>query len=228
LQQYLEENKKQILREAKEEARQILKDANRLVENTIAEIKSAQADKDKTKELRKELHRATDRHVEKRPQTKTVETSQTDDVFEVGDWVKILDTGAEAQGIEVSKGTNLVLALGALRTVVKRTKVTKLKGKERAKEVRKNKMMSTESVAEFQHEVDDWGMRTDDPLRQLETVLDRAVMIGYPTLKIVHGKGDGILRKFIRDYLRKYNHVSHFEDEHADKGGDGITYAYIQ
>lgn len=228
LQQYLEENKKQILREAKEEARQILKDANRLVENTIAEIKSAQADKDKTKELRKELHRATDRYVEKRPQTKIVETSQTDDVFEVGDWVKILDTGTEAQVIEVSKGTNLVLALGDLRTVVKRTKVTKLKGKERAKVVRKNKMMSTESVAEFQPEVDVRGMRTDDALRQLETVLDRAVMIGYPTLKIVHGKGDGILRKFIRDYLRKYNHVSHFEDEHADRGGDGITYAYIQ
>lgn len=70
-------------------------------------------------------------------------------------------------------------------------------------------------------------MRTEDALHKIELVLDRAVMIGYPTLKIIHGKGDGILRKFIRDYLRKYNHVSRFEDEHADRGGDGITYAYI-
>ncbi|MNJ04435.1 Endonuclease MutS2 [compost metagenome] len=52
-------------------------------------------------------------------------------------------------------------------------------------------------------------------------------MVGYPSLKIIHGKGDGILRKFIRDYLRKYSHVSRFEDEHQDRGGDGITYAYL-
>ena len=58
-----------------------------------------------------------------------------------------------------------------------------------------------------------------------EAIVDEEKLL---SLKILHGKGDGILRKFIRDYLRKYSHISHFEDEHADRGGDGITYAYIQ
>ncbi|MCC2598406.1 endonuclease MutS2 [Sphingobacterium sp. FBM7-1] len=229
LQQYLEENKKQIIRQAKEDARQILKDANKLVENTVAEIKSVQADKEKTKQIRHRLHAEMDKHAEKKPvATPAAKVQTADESIQVGDWVKILGADTEAQVMEVAKGNNLILALGELRTVVKKNKVVKLQEKEKARVVKRHKGISTASAADFQPELDVRGMRTDDALRQLETVLDRAVMIGYPSLKILHGKGDGILRKFIRDYLRKYSHVSHFEDEHADRGGDGITYAYIE
>ncbi|MGV3761023.1 Smr/MutS family protein, partial [Parapedobacter sp.] len=54
-----------------------------------------------------------------------------------------------------------------------------------------------------------------------------ALMMGFPSLKIIHGKGDGILRKFIRAYLQKYGEVTRMEDEHQDRGGEGITYAYL-
>ncbi len=229
LQSHLEENKKQIIKDAKAEAKQILKDANKLVENTISEIKSVQADKDKTKDIRKGLHQAIDKHTEKKPTLSPSKlTSKPDEEIAVGDWVKILDTGTEGQVMEVPKGNNLILALGDLRTVVKKNKVEKLAGKEKAKVIRRSNSYATESAADFQPEVDVRGMRTENALREIELVLDRAVMIGYPSLKIVHGKGDGILRKFIRELLRKYAHISHFEDEHADRGGDGITYAYIQ
>jgi len=222
----LEENKKQIIREAKEKAREILKDANRLVENTISEIKSVQAERDRTKAIRKKLHEAIEEHRIIKPEP-AKDQQTTEEAFEPGDWVRISDTQTEAQVLEVSKGSNLVLALGDLRTVVKKNRVVKLRGKEKTAVVKKNRYVSMDSVADFRPEVDLRGMRTDDALRQLETVLDRAVMIGYPSLKILHGKGDGILRKFIREYLRKYSHVSRIEDEHADRGGDGVTYAYI-
>jgi len=225
----LEENKKQIIREAREKARQILKDANRLVENTISDIKSAQADREKTKDIRRKLHEAMAEHTEtkKKEQMTEKQSDTAEETFAVGDWVRISDTQTEAQVMEVAKGGNLVLAMGALRTVVKKNRVAKLHGKEKSTVVKKHRSVSMESVADFRPEVDVRGMRTEDALRQIETVLDRAVMIGYPSLKILHGKGNGILRKFIREYLRKYSHVSHFEDEHADRGGDGITYAYI-
>jgi DNA mismatch repair protein MutS2 len=228
LQSYLDENKKQILRKAKDEAQQILKDANKLVENTIADIKSVKADKEKTKEIRGKLTRAADAHRVKpiKQSGPLVEAVQDDHVIEVGDWVRITDSGNEAEVMEVAKNNNLILALGDLRTVVKRTKVVKLRSKEKSKAIKKS-TGHTPSGADFSPEVDVRGMRTEDALQKLEAVLDRAVMIGYPNLKIVHGKGDGILRKFIREYLRKYSHVSRFEDEHADRGGDGITYAYI-
>jgi len=216
------------LRKAKDEAQQILKDANKLVENTIADIKSVKADKEKTKEIRGKLTRAADAHRVKpvKQSAAAAEVTQEDHVIEVGDWVRITDSGNEAEVMEVAKNNNLILALGDLRTVVKRTKVVKLRSKEKSKAIKKS-TGHTPSGADFSPEVDVRGMRTEDALQKLEAVLDRAVMIGYPNLKIVHGKGDGILRKFIREYLRKYSHVSRFEDEHADRGGDGITYAYI-
>ncbi|GAA4148438.1 endonuclease MutS2 [Sphingobacterium kyonggiense] len=228
LKSYLEDNKRQLLKDAKEEARQIIKDANKLVENTISEIKTSQADKEKTKELRSGLQQASESLKEKphkEPKKQPV-VNETEEALLVGDWVRILDTGNEGQVMEIAKN-NLILALGELRTVVKKNKVEKLRGKEKAKVAKRFKSVSSDSVADFSPEVDVRGMRTEDALQKIELVLDRAVMIGYPSLKIIHGKGDGILRKFIRDYLRKYNHVSRFEDEHADRGGDGITYAYI-
>src|SRR5690606_9350280 len=227
LQAEINENRKEILRKAKEEAREVLKNANKLVENTISETKAVNADKEKTKSLRAHLQKSLDKHIEatKKPVKKAV--APQDLPLEVGDWVRIEETGSEGEILEITKSNSLIIALGSLRTVVKKNRVTKLKSKEKSKAVKRQTVMSSESIADFHPEVDVRGMRTEEALHKIELVLDRAVMIGYPSLKIIHGKGDGILRKFIRDYLRKYNHVSRFEDEHADRGGDGITYAYI-
>ena len=226
----IETNKREIIRKAKEEAKLILKDANKLIENTISEIKSAKADKEKTKEIRSKLNKSLDQHSSALLKDKKVTVASNPSVtteLKVGDWVRIEDSNSEGEILEITKNNSLIIALGELRTVVKKNRVTKLRSKEKSKAIKRQASVSTESAADFYPEIDVRGMRTEDALHKIELVLDRAVMIGYPTLKIIHGKGDGILRKFIRDYLRKYNHVSRFEDEHADRGGDGITYAYI-
>src|SRR5690554_5713899 len=62
LKSYLEENRKTLLKQARLEAQEILKNANKLVENTISEIKESKADKEKTKELRKVLKTELDRN----------------------------------------------------------------------------------------------------------------------------------------------------------------------
>src|SRR5690606_32411593 len=122
-------------------------------------------------------------------------------------WVKIPGTGNEAEIIGVSKN-NLVLAMGELRMVKKRSEVEPIAKKNVTKASRKTYQGSiSESAANFSPEVDVRGMRTEAALYEIEKYLDKAVMMGFPSLKIVHGKGDGILRKFIRDYLRKYGEV---------------------
>ena len=226
----LETNKREIIRKAKEEAKLILKDANKLIENTISEIKAVKADKEQTKEIRSKLNSTLHAHsqsLEKNTKSAKATIPTISTTLEVGDWVRIEDSGSEGEILEITKNNSLIIALGELRTIVKKNRVTKLPSKEKSKAKKRLRSIATESAADFYPELDVRGMRTEDALQKLELVLDRAVMIGYPTLKIIHGKGDGILRKFIRDYLRKYNHVSRFEDEHADRGGDGITYAYI-
>lgn len=222
---YLEENRKNLMREAKQEAQNIILNANKLVENTIAGIKSSQADKETTRKLRENLNQELQKHQVKPAQPK--QTAAEDNELKPGDWVKLIDSDTTGQVMEIAKD-NVIIAIGELRTVAKRKRVQKVSKKEVPKEIRRSFNSNTNDVASFSPEIDVRGMRGEDAVAAIERLLDRAVMMGVGSLKIIHGKGDGILRKLIRDYLKKYGHVSRMEDEHPDRGGDGITYAYLK
>lgn len=224
LRTFLDENRKVLIKEAKDEAKSIIQNANKLVENTIAEIKQSKADKEKTKALRASLQQQLE-------QTKTLaekpKPKPDEEVLAVGDWVKINGSESSGQVIDLSKD-NVIIAMGELRTVAKRKNVTKIGKKEMAKEARRSSFNYAETAASFSPEMDVRGMRGENALYEIEKYLDKALMMGFSTLKIIHGKGDGILRKMIREYLRKYDQVSRMEDEHQDRGGDGITYVYLK
>lgn len=226
LKAFYDENKKNLIKEAKLEAQQIIKNANKLVENTIAQIKENKADKEKTQELRSKLHTELKKNeikVEK-PKQATAETTE----IKEGDWVKLIDSGNVAQVLELNKD-NLIIAFGELRSVVKKNRATKVSNSEVPKDIRKlSRITHTQSAADFVSEIDVRGKRGDDALYEIEKYLDKAIMFNMNSFKVIHGKGDGILRKLIRNYLKKYSEVSRMEDEHADRGGDGITYVYLK
>jgi DNA mismatch repair protein MutS2 len=222
LKAYYEEHKRTLISEAKQEAKNIILNANKLVENTISEIKSAQADKDVTKNLREKLNNELAKNTVKPAAPKPVA-----DEIKIGDWVKLNDSETTGQVMEIARD-NLIIAIGDLRTVAKKTRVHKVSKKEVPKEVRRSFSAQTDSMANFCPEIDVRGKRGDEALYEIERYLDKAIMMGFGTLKILHGKGDGILRKLIREYLRKYSEVDRMEDEHADRGGDGITYVYLK
>jgi DNA mismatch repair protein MutS2 len=225
LKSYLEENQKALIRDAKQQAKNIILDANKLVENTISEIKSSQADKEKTRNLRENLNKELQKNTVK---PETAKPAVADDELKPGDWVKLVDSETTGQVMEIVKD-NVIIAIGDLRTVAKKKRVQKVSKKEVPKEVRRSYSSSnTNDVANFSPEIDVRGQRGEEALYNIEKVLDRAIMMGFGTIKILHGKGDGILRKLIREYLRKYEQVSRLEDEHADRGGDGITYVYLR
>jgi DNA mismatch repair protein MutS2 len=224
LKSYLDENRKALVREAKEEAKNIILNANRLVENTISEIKSSQADKEKTRVLRENLAAEVQKNTIKPDVTKLPPAG---DELKPGDWVKLTDSDTTGQVMEIIKD-NVVIAIGDLRTVAKKKRVEKVSRSSVPKEIRRSFSGNTGDMADFSPEMDVRGMRTEDALNAIERLLDRAVMMGFGSLKIIHGKGDGILRKMIRQYLKKYDQVDRMEDEHADRGGDGITYVYLK
>jgi len=224
LKSYLEENKKSLIRDAKEQAKTIILNANKLVENTISEIKSSNADKEKTRVLRENLNTELQKNTVKPVVTKQL---PADEELKPGDWVKLTDSETTGQVIEIIRD-NVVIAIGDLRTVAKRKKVVKVSRAEVPKEVRRSFSSNSGDIADFSPEIDVRGMRTEEALSAIERLLDRAIMMGFGNLKILHGKGDGILRKMIRQYLRKYEQVDRMEDEHADRGGDGITYVYLR
>ncbi|MDB5006678.1 MAG: mutS2 [Mucilaginibacter sp.] len=224
LKNYLEENKKALIKDAKEQAKNIILNANKLVENTISEIKSSNADKEKTRILRENLNIELQKNTVKPVVPKPLPNEEE---LKPGDWVKLTDSETTGQVIELIKD-NVVIAIGDLRTVAKRKRVMKVSRSAVPKEIRKSFSAQTSDMASFSPEIDVRGMRTEDALGNIERLFDRAVMMGYGTLKIIHGRGDGILRKMIRQYLKKYEQVDRMEDEHADRGGDGITYVYLK
>jgi DNA mismatch repair protein MutS2 len=226
LKNFLEENRKALIREAKQEAQTIILNANKLVENTIADIKSSNADKETTRNLRENLTRELQKNTVNTPAVKKPVTNQ-DDELKAGDWVKLAGSETIGQVIEIAK-ENVIIAIGDLRTVSKKNKVQKVSKKEVPKEVRRSYGNHTGDMASFSPEIDVRGQRTEDAIAAIERLLDRAIMMGYGNLKVIHGKGDGILRKMIREYLKKYKQVDRMEDEHADRGGDGITYVYLK
>ncbi len=224
LKSYFDENKKSLIKDAKEQAKTIILNANKLVENTISEIKSSNADKEKTRSLRENLNIELQKNTVKPVAIKNLPEEEE---LKPGDWVKLIDSETSGQVLEIIKD-NVVIAIGDIRTVAKKKRVIKVSKSTVPKEIRKSFNTNTGDIASFSPEIDVRGMRTEDALSNIERLFDRALMMGFGNLKIIHGKGDGILRKMIRQYLKKYEQVDRMEDEHADRGGDGITYVYLK
>jgi len=75
----------------------------------------------------------------------------------------------------------------------------------------------------FTETLDLRGRRAEELLPQLESYMDDVVMLGVREVRIIHGKGEGVLRKMVREHLKSNRHVAIMRDEHADRGGAGIT-----
>jgi len=71
------------------------------------------------------------------------------------------------------------------------------------------------------------GMRAEDALLALERYLDSAVAAGLPYVRIVHGKGSGVLKQVVRENLPKIHSVKRWEQALQNEGGDGVTIAFL-
>ena len=76
---------------------------------------------------------------------------------------------------------------------------------------------------QFRQELDVRGMRADEALNQVQHFIDDAILVGASQVRILHGKGNGILRQLIRQYLGSVPNVTNYRDEHVQFGGAGIT-----
>jgi len=79
------------------------------------------------------------------------------------------------------------------------------------------------TTSRFSPQLDVRGMRVEELLPVLMRFMDDAIQLGMSEVMVLHGKGEGVLRTVVRDYLKRRKEVSSFADEHADRGGAGIT-----
>ncbi|WP_209331497.1 endonuclease MutS2 [Lunatimonas salinarum] len=229
----LESSKKQILNEAKVQAKALLDDTNKRIENTIREIKENKADKEKTKQVRKSLeeHKASIKPEKSKLPQPTAEIKVLDGEIKVGDQVRLKDNGAIAEVIAIQQRT-AEITIGDLKSKVKLSRLERVSNtavKKEKKALARSSGFSTHTrMLEFSTNLDLRGKRGEEILPLLQNFIDDGYMLGRTELRVVHGKGDGILRDLCRNMLRHMPVVSRFEDEHVDRGGSGVTLVFLK
>jgi DNA mismatch repair protein MutS2 len=248
----IQNERKKLISEAKHEAQRVLKDANAVIERTIREIKEKNAEKEQTKQLRQDLEAfknkvsldfPADDKIEKKikeithagknlvnhsPVLKeskvTTKKKEKPVTIQIGDMVNL--KGMETPG-EVIKleGKTATIAFGNILSTIEIGKIERSETQEKPKVSRGVKISQEirDKKMNFRSEIDVRGKRGDEALMVIQQFIDDAVMAGNSQISILHGKGNGILRQLIRDYLSTLNFVKTVSDAHADRGGAGIT-----
>jgi DNA mismatch repair protein MutS2 len=222
----LETKKKEILNKAKEEAAGLLKDTNREIEKTIRHIRANQAERKETLKVRKGLESLSQKVVE----PKSVPTESVKHDISEGDRVRII--GQDGSGIVLSiNGKTASVQFGDLKSLVKIDRLEKVTGafqKEIVARLRSVGLNFHEKQSTFNSTLDVRGKRVDEVVSILDQFLDTAILLGHGEIKILHGKGEGVLRKVIREHLKKYKQVASVSNEHVERGGDGITLVVLK
>ena len=223
----LGDRKKEILNEAKIEAKNLLKETNQKVENLIREIKENKAEKEKTKKLRENVRSFENEIKIEKVKKKVEEFMVVGGVIGSGDFVRIKGQLPVGEVLQIGK-KHVEVIFGDLKSKIKLNRLEKI-SKGTFKKIEKEQSSAIRGIdinarkANFNPDLDVRGKRADEALMVLGRFLDDAMLSGASIIRIIHGKGDGILRQVLREELSSYQEVRTFHDEHADRGGAGIT-----
>uniref|UniRef100_UPI00404A10C5 endonuclease MutS2 n=1 Tax=Fulvivirga sp. TaxID=1931237 RepID=UPI00404A10C5 len=225
--QELEDNKKAIIGKAKEEAAKLLKDTNREIEKTIRHIKANSAQKSETKKARERLQNLKEKVDEPKQPVSTIKKETLDGPLQPGDLVRVEGHEVTATILAI-KGKDAEVQIGLLKSKVKISRLEKIsKGQE--KTIQKEKAKSshglnmTDKFANFSSTLDIRGKRAEEVLVELDQFLNDALLFGLNEVKVLHGKGNGVLREIVRNHVRQMNFIVAANDEHIERGGSGIT-----
>ena len=255
----IKQQKKEILDEARREAESIVKDANRQVENTIRTIRESQAEKEHTREARKELQnfmqalqeqkdkasRERDEYIDRKleglskrrgrmprqgKETST-ETAQTrPGPIKVGEKVRVKDNGMVGEVSKVSAKA-VTMVMGNIISKLPLDRVERISSNEfksASKQISRPAVQKVDSGIQerklaFKTELDVRGERLSDALDIVTHYVDDAIMLNMSSVRIIHGKGTGVLREEIQKYLRTMPGVASVRDEQIQLGGTGVT-----
>lgn len=232
----LQARRHEIIGSARREAQQILTDANRTVERTISDIKSAKAEKEATQAARaklteaaeqveKEIRKADEKQRQHKPKESTAEQAIP---VTVGSIVRIDGEETYGQVVEI-KGKKAVVESNSIRMTIP---IGRLQGTAKQKiPTQKATVSVSHSIYDdmndkrksFNPTLDLRGHRAEEAIDMLHRFLDDALLLSEKEVRILHGKGYGILMQVIRQELQASRDVRTFHPEKLELGGEGVT-----
>lgn len=223
----LKENKQRMALEYKTQLQNELKNYNKKFERALSDLKKSKKGQDEVaKELRAKL-RKDSRRIEEEVEglkEKVIYSKKEASEFNIGDSVKMIE-GTEVGIVESIEKKKAVVSFNHLRTVIPLKELEKAQKKE---EKRISKGVNVgDYVLEFSPNIDVRGYRAEDALKAVSELLDQALILNQSKVRVVHGRGDGILKQQIAELLKNSGHVTRFEFEHPERGGDGVTIIHL-
>lgn len=144
-----------------------------------------------------------------------------DETIALGDRVRVASLGQEGTVVE-DLGEAAAVSVGAMRIIVSKHELAR-QGAPRRREAAGGVRTDLEAVRAAQSELDVRGKRYVEAEPLVDAWIDRALLAGYSPLRLIHGKGTGMLGRGLQDFLRGHAGVKHVRYGNADEGAGGVT-----
>ena len=227
----IKEKRDKMLRDAREEARNILEEAKEVADESIRKYHAwgqhpKQNNMKKMEAQRSDL-RGRMSKLDKKLAYKAKKSSTISDPsdFKVGDSVFVTTLSLNGTVKEAAnKDGDLVIQMGFLSSVVNYKNLELLAPEKAPKPQHQPKdRYSINKAATINPEINLLGNTVDEAIARLEKYLDDAMIAGLTSVRVVHGKGTGALRKGIHEYLRKLKFVKSYKLAEFGEGDAGVT-----
>ena len=149
----------------------------------------------------------------------------------IGDKVIVADLNEKATVEAFSKdGQKIFVAIGNLKswTPISNIRLNETKQKEKVNKPRNINGIQSRATREAKYEFDMRGMTVDEGIMELDRYIDNAILLSIPSVTIIHGKGTGVLRKAVHDFLRHHKAIKTFRLGVFGEGENGVTIAELK
>ncbi|MCK6603967.1 MAG: endonuclease MutS2 [Ignavibacteriaceae bacterium] len=218
----IKKEKNKILEKAGEEARKLIKDSEKLIHETIREIRSSGAEKGIVKKAVKNIENINEQT--KNNFGKSIDSRKIINNFGLGDSVKIKDTQTIGTIVELnSDSKKAVISTGVLKVNVSLSELEPA-GKKEATAAAKS---GYDFNLDLKYKIDIRGYKPEEIEFEVIRFLDDAYSAGLKRVEILHGKGSGVLKNMVKKILSEHGHINKFYYASPEFGGEGITIAEI-
>ncbi len=218
-----ETERERVLEDIKKEAFENIRQAKEEAEQIVADLRQAKKMADlsiKDHELTEKLTSLKKSEAKQAEQFKRKARNKAP--LKAGDEVMVLSLNRQGELIEKTKNGDWMVQLGMMKVNIKEDDLEYLRQSVKKKDSGKGKMIHKRNT-NVGIQLDLRGERYEDAMLRLDKYMDEVLLAGYQTVTIIHGHGTGALRQGVHKYLKKNKHVASFRFGGAGEGGTGAT-----
>lgn len=227
----VEQKKEKIIADAREEARAMIREAKETAGEVQKELKelarmeSMGARNRQFDKSRKKLREKEEKYAEKIVRKFNSNPVRAEDI-KVGDRVRVLSLDQNGEVLSVPDGNgNLQVKIGIMKAALNLDDLILIHDDAKKKKPKKTSYgsMYKAKAQTVSVSINVQGKYLDDAVMDVDKYLDDAYMAGLKEVTVIHGRGEGILKKGLREMMKRHKHVASFRKGNYNEGGEGVT-----